>query len=129
MVNNHSEQLDAVFHALADPTRRAMIARLAQSPCGITELAAPFDMTLAAISKHIKVLEGAGLVVRNIQGRNHTCQLDTKPMLGGIEWLRHYEQFWNQRLDALAAALLADEQPIDKPLADTQPADAQANGK
>lgn len=110
MVNNKSEQLDAVFHALADPTRRAMIARLAQAPCGITELAAPFDMTLAAISKHIKVLEGAGLVVRNIQGRNHTCQLDTKPMLGGIEWLRHYEQFWNQRLDALTAALLADEQ-------------------
>lgn len=109
MVNNQSEQLDAVFHALADPTRRAMIARLAQAPCGITELAAPFAMTLAAISKHIKVLEGAGLVIRNIQGRNHTCQLDTRPMLGGIEWLRHYEQFWNQRLDALTAALLADD--------------------
>lgn len=109
MVNNQNEQLDAVFHALADPTRRAMIARLAQSPCGISELAAPFDMTLAAVSKHIKVLEGAGLVIRNIQGRNHTCQLDARPMVGGIEWLRHYEQFWNQRLDALAAALLADD--------------------
>jgi DNA-binding transcriptional ArsR family regulator len=109
MVNNQNEQLDAVFHALSDPTRRAMIARLAESPCGISELAAPFDMTLAAVSKHIKVLEGAGLVQRNIQGRNHTCQLDTRPMLGGIEWLRHYEQFWNQRLDALTAALLAED--------------------
>jgi predicted transcriptional regulator len=58
MVNNQSAQLDAVFHALADPTRRAIIARLAQAPCGISELAAPFDMTLAAISKHIKVLKG-----------------------------------------------------------------------
>jgi DNA-binding transcriptional ArsR family regulator len=113
MVNNQSEQLDAVFHALADPTRRAMVARLAQAPCGISELAAPFDMTLAAVSKHIKVLEGAGLVVRNIQGRNHTCQLDAQPMLGGIEWLRHYEQFWNQRLDALTAVLLADNQAPD----------------
>jgi DNA-binding transcriptional ArsR family regulator len=110
MVNNQTEQLDAVFHALSDPTRRAMIARLAEAPCGISELAAPFDMTLAAVSKHIKVLEGAGLVQRNIQGRNHTCQLDTRPMLGGIEWLRHYEQFWNQRLDALTAALLAEDQ-------------------
>lgn len=109
MVNNQSEQLDAVFHALADPTRRAMVARLAQAPCGISELAAPFEMTLAAVSKHIKVLEGAGLVIRNVQGRNHTCALDTQPMLGGIEWLRHYEQFWNQRLDALAAALIADD--------------------
>lgn len=109
MVNNQIEQLDAVFHALADPTRRAMVARLAQSPCGITELAAPFDMTLAAASKHIKVLENAGLLVRQVQGRNHTCRLDSAPMQGGIEWLRHYEQFWNQRLDALTAALLADD--------------------
>jgi DNA-binding transcriptional ArsR family regulator len=70
-------------------------------------------MTLAAVSKHIKVLENAGLVVRNIQGRNHTCQLDTRPMHGGIEWLRYYEQFWNQRLDALAAALIAEDQAPD----------------
>lgn len=110
MVNNQNDQLDAVFHALADPTRRAMVARLAQSPCGISELAAPFEMTLAAVSKHVKVLEGAGLVVRSVQGRNHTCALDTRPLQGGIEWLRHYEQFWNQRLDALTAALVADDQ-------------------
>ena len=110
MVNNQQDPLDAVFHALADPTRRAMVARLAQSPCGISELAAPFDMTLAAASKHVKVLERAGLLVRSIEGRNHTCALDTRPMLGGLEWLRHYEQFWNQRLDALTAALVADDQ-------------------
>ena len=106
----HADPLSATFSALADPTRRAMVARLAQAPCGISELAAPFDMTLAAVSKHIKVLESAGLVVRNIQGRNHTCQLDTRPMHGGIEWLRHYEQFWNQRLDALTAVLIAEDQ-------------------
>ncbi|MGY5795759.1 ArsR/SmtB family transcription factor [Rheinheimera faecalis] len=109
MVNNHSTQLDAVFHALADPTRRAIIARLALAPCGISELAAPFDMTLAAISKHIKVLEGAGLLVRSIEGRNHTCQLNTAPMHGGMEWLRHYENFWNQRLDALVTALNTED--------------------
>ncbi|MBU1618494.1 MAG: metalloregulator ArsR/SmtB family transcription factor [Gammaproteobacteria bacterium] len=109
MVNNQGAQLDAVFHALADPTRRAIIARLAQAPCGISELAAPFDMTLAAISKHIKVLEGAGLLLRSIEGRNHTCRLDTGPMVGGMEWLRHYETFWNQRLDALVTALNAED--------------------
>ncbi|WP_233006947.1 ArsR/SmtB family transcription factor [Rheinheimera faecalis] len=109
MVNNKSTQLDAVFHALADPTRRAIIARLAQAPCGISELAAPFDMTLAAISKHIKVLEGAGLLVRSIEGRNHTCQLNTAPMHGGMEWLRHYEKFWNQRLDALVTVLNTED--------------------
>lgn len=109
MVNNKSTQLDAVFHALADPTRRAIIARLAQAPCGISELAAPFDMTLAAISKHIKVLEGAGLLVRSIEGRNHTCQLNTAPMHGGMEWLRHYENFWNQRLDALVTVLNTED--------------------
>lgn len=109
MVNNQSAQLDAVFHALADPTRRAIIARLAQAPCGISELAAPFDMTLAAISKHIKVLEGAGLLVRHIEGRNHTCQLNTAPMVGGMEWLRHYEKFWDQRLDALVTALNTED--------------------
>lgn len=109
MVNNQSTQLDAVFHALSDPTRRAIIARLAQAPCGISELAAPFDMTLAAISKHIKVLEGAGLLVRHIEGRNHTCQLNTAPMVGGMEWLRHYQKFWDQRLDALVIALKTED--------------------
>lgn len=110
MVNYQQTQLDDVFHALADPTRRAIVQRLATAPCSISELAEPFDMTLAAASKHIKVLERAGLVMRTVQGRNHICRLDTQPLVSGIEWMRHYAQFWNKQLDALEVALLAEAQ-------------------
>jgi len=109
MVDNYSLELDAVFHALSDPTRRAMLARLSQQSQKVGELAAPFAITLAAASKHIKVLERAGLVQRNIQGRTHTCRLDARPMHGGFEWMRHYEKFWNQRLDVLEALLNAED--------------------
>ena len=109
MVNNQNEQLDAVFHALADPTRRDMLLHLKQRPCSVGDLAAPFAMTLAAVSKHIKVLERAGLVKREVQGRTHICRLDARPMFGGLEWIRHYEQFWSTQLDSLEAALLEDE--------------------
>jgi DNA-binding transcriptional ArsR family regulator len=110
MVNYQHTQLDDVFHALADPTRRAILHRLAAEPCSIGELAEPFAMTLAAASKHIKVLERAGLVQRTVQGRNHICRLDAQPLMGGMEWIRHYEQFWNKQLDALEAALIAADQ-------------------
>jgi len=110
MVNYSSERLDAVFHALADPTRRTMLDSLAERPCTVGELAAPFEMSLAAASKHIKVLERAGLVKRNVQGRTHICELDAQPMHAGAEWLRHYEKFWNQRLDALEAILRSEDQ-------------------
>jgi len=109
MVDNHSPELDAVFHALSDPTRRAMLARLSREPHKVGELAAPFAITLAAASKHIKVLERAGLVQRNVQGRTHTCRLDARPMHNGFEWMRHYERFWNQRLDVLEALLEAED--------------------
>lgn len=109
MVEYSSHRLDAVFHALADPTRRAMLRSLSKQPRSVGELAAPFDISLAAASKHIKVLEGAGLLRRKIQGRTHTCRLDARPMHAGMEWMRHYEQFWNQRLDALEAALRAED--------------------
>lgn len=105
MVDYPSERLDAVFQALADPTRRAMLHSLAQRERSVGELAQPFRMTLAAASKHIKALERAGLVQRSVQGRTHVCRLDPAPLHGGFEWLRHYEQFWNQRLDVLEELL------------------------
>lgn len=109
MVEHHSDRLDAVFHALADPTRRAMLRSLAQSEQSVTELAAPFDISLAGASKHIKVLERAGLVARTVQGRVHRCRLDARPMHAGIEWMRHYEQFWKSRLDVLEGLLQAQD--------------------
>lgn len=105
MVNNQSQRLDDVFGALSDRTRRDMLRSLAAGERSVGELAAPFDMTLAAASKHIKVLEQAGLVRRTVQGRTHLCRLEAQPLHTGLEWLRYYEQFWNQRLDALDAAL------------------------
>lgn len=101
--------LDDVFHALADPTRRAMLASLAKSQRSVGELAEPFAISLAAASKHIKVLERAGLVRRSIEGRTHICRLDVRPMHAGMEWIRHYEKFWNERLDVLADILAAED--------------------
>lgn len=126
MVDYHSERLDALFQALADPTRRAMLRRLAEGERNVGELAGPFDMTLAAASKHIKALERAGLVRREVRGRIHVCRLDAEPLHGGFEWLRHYERFWNQRLDDLEALLRAEDQavpaaPADAAAAETTP--------
>ena len=101
--------LDTVFRAIADPTRRAMIARLAREPQTVGALAEPFDISLAAASKHIQVLERAGLVRRTVQGRTHTVRLHAEPLRAGIEWMRRYERFWNERLDALEQQLLADD--------------------
>ena len=103
------QHLDDVFHALADPTRRAMLKSLSKSEHTVGELAAPFSITLAAASKHIKVLERAGLVRRSIEGRTHVCSLDARPMHAGMEWMRHYEAFWRQRIDVLEALLLAED--------------------
>lgn len=95
-------QLDAVFHALADQTRRAMVQRLAQSACTVSELAQPFAMSLAAASKHLRVLEGAGLVRRRVEGRQHFCSLDAAALRSAQDWLRYYEQYWTESFDALA---------------------------
>ena len=108
MVDDRSAQLDVVFQALADATRRSMLRRLAKEELTVGQLAEPFDMSLAAASKHIKVLERAGLVQRTVQGRTHVCRLDARPMHGGMEWIRYYEQFWNERLDRLEALLKAE---------------------
>lgn len=109
MVEQNTELLDAIFHALSDPTRRAMLSGLARGPRNVGDLAAPFDMSLAAASKHIKVLEKAGLVKRSVQGRTHVCSLDALPMHAGVEWMRHYEKFWNQQFDTLEAILEAED--------------------
>jgi DNA-binding transcriptional ArsR family regulator len=105
MVEQSSEPLDSVFHALADPTRRAMLASLAARERTVSELAEPFSMSLAAASKHVKTLERAGLVRRTVQGRTHICRLDPEPLAEAHEWLSFYERFWNERLDALEALL------------------------
>lgn len=109
MVDKHTPDLDAVFRALSDPTRRAMLGALAVRPRTVGELAAPFDITLAGASKHIQMLERAGLLHREVQGRVHTCRLDARPLHAGAEWLRHYERFWSSRLDALEALLKASD--------------------
>lgn len=109
MVEQLSDRFDTVFHALADSTRRAMIAELAAHERTVSELAAPFAMTLAAASKHIKVLERAGLVQRTVRGRTHTCRLNPVPLKSADEWLRHYERLWSERLGALDALLQAED--------------------
>ncbi|MHB2266705.1 ArsR/SmtB family transcription factor [Aliihoeflea sp. PC F10.4] len=108
MVQHQHAHLDTVFHALADTTRRAMVERLASGPHTIGDLAAPFDMSLAGASKHIRVLEGAGLVRREVQGRTHKCSLNPARLRDARDWIARYEKFWNERLDALEALLAAD---------------------
>jgi DNA-binding transcriptional ArsR family regulator len=106
-----SGSLDAVFRALGDPTRRAMLKSLAQGEVSVCELAAPFRMSLAGASKHIKILERAGLVKRTIVGRTHRCRADPGPLSAAENWLETYRSFWNGRLDALAAALEQADRP------------------
>jgi DNA-binding transcriptional ArsR family regulator len=97
--------LDSVFHALADPTRRAILQHLSKGESSISELAAPFKMTFAGASKHIKALERAGLVRRTVKGRTHLCRLEPAPLADAHEWLRDYEQFWTAKLDLLERLL------------------------
>ncbi|WP_346267749.1 metalloregulator ArsR/SmtB family transcription factor [Sporosarcina sp. E16_3] len=106
MVNYNENQLNEIFHALADPTRREIVHMMAQKARTVSELAEPFDMSLAAISKHIKVLERANLVVRRVTGRTHLCSLNTESLSQATEWLRFYEKFWSSRFDLLESELL-----------------------
>src|SRR5215207_8691360 len=112
MVKEHS--LDAVFHALSHPTRRHMLRRLAGGERSIGELAAPFSMSFAGASKHVKMLERADLVRRTVQGRTHVCRLNPRPLAAADEWLRFYQRFWNERLDALERELNELESPQDQ---------------
>jgi DNA-binding transcriptional ArsR family regulator len=95
------ERLDAVFCALGDTTRRRILVRLARGAASISELAEPFEMTLPAVSKHVRVLERAGLVRRERDGWYHRCHLETKPIEGALAFLARYRPFWEDTLDAL----------------------------
>ena len=96
MSKRSSPQLDATFHALADPTRRAILARVAGGGCNVSELAEPFDMSLAAVSKHLKVLERAGLLTRSRKGRVHNLQLEAAPLKEAAMWISFYQKFWGR---------------------------------
>jgi len=96
-----SGRLDAAFGAMADPTRRAILARLALADARVTEIAGDFPVSLNAVSKHIKTLERAGLVRRTIQGRDHVLSLNASAMAGAAEWIEYYRQFWEDRLASL----------------------------
>ena len=97
--------MNDVFHALAHDARREMLGRLALHELTVGELAEPLAMSLAAASKHVKVLERAGLVHRTVDGRRHVCRLEPAPLASAAAWLRDYERFWSERLDALEALL------------------------
>lgn len=101
MVERREVGLDAVFHALGHVTRRRMLRALAEGECTVGQLAEPFRMSLAAASKHVKALEVAGLIRREVRGRTHHCRLEAGPLSAANEWLRFYEQFWTARLDRL----------------------------
>ena len=109
MVEYKTRQLDGVFHALGDATRRQMLAQLAKGERTVSQLAEPFSMSLAAASKHIKALEAAGLVRRDVRGRMHVCRLNAGPLANAHQWLAFYEIFWTNRLDVLEALLKAED--------------------
>ncbi len=106
MVNHNEDNLNEVFHALANSTRRDMVHMMALKERTVSELAKPFDMSLAAISKHIKVLERANLVERIVNGRTHICRLNTESLSQATKWLHFYEEFWSNRFDLLENELL-----------------------
>src|SRR5215813_13895958 len=110
MVKFYTAPLDRTFAALSDATRRALVMRLAQQPgLSVSELAAPFAISLPGVMKHLDVLSDAGLVARSKTGRTVACRLDAEPMREAFEWLNRYEQFWTEQLSKLAAFLEEEE--------------------
>ncbi|MFD2042907.1 ArsR/SmtB family transcription factor [Ornithinibacillus salinisoli] len=101
MVNQKEDKLNEIFHALADSTRREMVQMMALKERTVSELATPFDMSLAGVSKHIKVLERANLVIRDVHGRTHICHLNPEVLHQATEWLSFYEKYWSDRFDLL----------------------------
>ena len=108
MVNYSAASLDRTFAALSDPTRRAILARLAGGEATVTELASPFEISLPAVSRHLRVLEKAGLLARTRQGRIHHCRLSPGALRQAADWLAFYRRFWEGRLDDLAEYLKQD---------------------
>ena len=109
MVEREPAQLDAIFHALGDATRRRMLRDLSAGALTVGQLAEPFSISLAAASKHIKALESAGLIRREVKGRTHLCRLDARALSKAHEWLSFYERFWGGRLDELERLLRAED--------------------
>jgi len=112
-----TDRLSATFSALADPTRRAILARLALGETSVSELAEPFDISLPAVSRHLKVLEGAGLIARSREAQWRPCRIEPEALKGVDEWLEEYRQLWEQRLDRLEdylRTLQASEAKSDK---------------
>ena len=109
MVEHEITRLDTVFHALGDPTRRQMLQSLAGGEKTVSQLADPFAISLAAASKHIKTLERAGLIRREVRGRTHLCRLEPRPLASAHEWLGFYQRFWTERLDILDRLLREED--------------------
>jgi DNA-binding transcriptional ArsR family regulator len=109
MVELEALQLDTVFHALGDATRRRMLRELASGERTVSQLAEPFAMSLAAASKHIKSLENAGLIQREVRGRTHMCRLDPGPLASAHQWLTFYKRFWTDRLEVLERLLRTED--------------------
>jgi DNA-binding transcriptional ArsR family regulator len=101
MVQHTTDQLSATFAALADPTRRAILARLAHGECSVTELAEPFDMSMPAVSKHLRVLERAGLIARGREAQWRPCRIEAGPLKDIAHWTERYRNLWEQRFDRL----------------------------
>ena len=104
-----ADRLDAVFHALSDPTRRLMLRSLAGGDRTVGELAAPFRMSFAGAAKHVKTLERSGLIRRTVRGRTHICRLEPAALANANAWFRYYARFWEQSLDALEAVLREED--------------------
>jgi len=122
MVKYQDAVLDRTFAALADPTRRALLAQLeADKALSVSELAEPFEMSLPAILKHLNVLSDAGLITRQKTGRTVTCRLTAEPMEHAMDWLNHYQRFWTEQLDQMAAFVEDDACPPKQP---SQPSQA-----
>jgi DNA-binding transcriptional ArsR family regulator len=125
MVYYYRPDLDRTFAALADPTRRALLARLSETDAiSVSELAKPFTMSLPAVMKHLDVLSDAGLVIRNKTGRTVSCRLHAEPMERANEWLNRYQRFWTERLDQLAAFLEEESCPPPPPSNQASPSSA-----
>jgi DNA-binding transcriptional ArsR family regulator len=101
MVQHMADQLSSTFAALADPTRRAILARLALGECSVTELAEPFDMSMPAVSKHLRVLERAGLIARGREAQWRPCRIEAGPLKDVADWTEHYRHLWEQRFNRL----------------------------
>jgi len=116
MVELHAAQLDSIFHALGDPTRRQMLRELAGGERTVGQLAEPFAISFQAASKHVKALEHAGLIHREVRGRTHLCRLNPEPLASAHQWLSFYERFWTEHLDVLEQILreAARKSPVPK---------------